>query len=114
MTSQTANASNNESEIQQQYNKILVKLRSTVANHRADFPQLSTVEKFLDVEFPEANRDEDFVNRLDEICSFLNKLSSGSYIIRHLHHYLCGDVELVKNKTFHLLNEHDDYLIFPG
>ncbi|WP_187033811.1 hypothetical protein [Pontibacter deserti] len=67
----------------------------------------------MDIEFPEADRDEDFVNRLDEICSFLNKLSTKSYIIRHLHHNLCKDVELVKNKTFHFMDEHDEYFIFP-
>ena len=113
MTTQNASTSYNDSEIEQQYLIILAKLHATVAKYKANFPQLSLIEKFLEVEFPEANREEDFINRLDEICSFLNKLSSSSYIIRHLHHYLCGDVELVKNKTFYLLNEQDGYLISP-
>ena len=113
MTTQTTSASHSESEIQQQYRMILTKLQGTVTKHKAAFPRLLVIEEFLDVNFPETNRDEDYVNRLEEICSFLNELSSGSYVIRFLHHYLCADIALVKNRTFNLFNPQECYLILP-
>lgn len=113
MTPQAISASYNEREINQQYLIILAKLQGTVAKHKVAFPQLLIVEEFLNVDLPEANRDRDYVNRLEEICSFLNELSSDSYIFRHLHHYFCVDVELVKNKTFYLFNQQDSYLVLP-
>lgn len=113
MTPQATSASYNEREIKQQYLIILAKLQGTVAEHKAAFPQLLVIEEFLNADFPEANRDGNYVNRLEKICSFLNELSSGSYIFRHLHHYFCVDVELVKNKTFYLFNQQDSYLVLP-
>jgi len=113
MTPQATSASYNEREIKQQYLIILAKLQGTVAEHKVAFPQLIVVEEFLNVELPEANRDRDSINRLEETCSFLNELSSGSYIFRHLHHYFCVDVELVKNKTLYLFNQQDSYLVLP-
>ncbi|MFD3003606.1 hypothetical protein ACFS7Z_24835 [Pontibacter toksunensis] len=94
------------------FNIIIGKLHATVAMHKATFPQLATIEKFLDVTLPEAGSDEVYLEKLDEICSSLHELSVSSYIIRHLHHNVCADVDAVKNNSFTFYQE-EYYIILP-
>ena len=94
------------------YNAILSKLQATVTRHQAAFPQLSAIDKLLDISMPEADNDEDYLRRLEELCSYLYELSISSYVLRHLHYNLCADVEAARNKTF-LMNQEETYLILP-
>ncbi|GHA67870.1 hypothetical protein [Pontibacter akesuensis] len=98
--------------VKAQYETIIAKLQATVAKYKEAFPQLKAIGKLLRMTLPEANSDEDYVQRLQELCSYLNELSTSSYIIRHLHHNLCEDVESVKNNTF-LSSQEETYLILP-
>ena len=74
--------------IKSKYYLIIRSLQSTVAKHLPAFPQLSAIDIFLDIALPEAERDEDYLQRLDALCSHLHQLSTGSYVIRHLHYNL--------------------------
>lgn len=98
--------------VRTKYNTVIARLQATVAKYKDIFPQLKAVEKFLDVTLPEANSDEAYVKRLEELCAYLYELSVNSYVIRHLHHDLCEDVEAVKAGTFPL-GEQEHYLDLP-
>ncbi|WP_162056127.1 hypothetical protein [Pontibacter pamirensis] len=98
--------------IKENYGAILSKLQATVARHGAAFPQLSAIEEFLGTSLPETDRDEDCLQRLQELCAYLYELSVGSYVIRHLHHYLALDVEAVKHRNA-LISQEEYYLIIP-
>lgn len=93
-------------------NTIIAKLQATVAKYKDAFPQLSAIEELLDVTLPETDNDENYLQRLEELCSYLYQLSVSSYVIRHLHHNLCADVEAARNGTF-LFNQDDYYLMLP-
>ena len=94
------------------FNIILGKLHATVNKHKAAFPQLATIERFLDVNLPEAGSDEGYLERLDEFCSYLHQQSVSSYVIRHLHHNLCEDVDAVKNNSF-TFSQEEYYIMLP-
>ena len=99
-------------EVRARHNMIIAKLQATVAKHKATFPQLEAVERLLDVTLPETDNDEDYLQRLHELCSCLYELSVSSYVIRHLHHNLCADVEAVKERR-PLLSQEETYFIMP-
>lgn len=99
-------------DVRVRYHTIIAKLQATVARHKAVFPQLAAVERFLDVTLPETDKDEDYLQRLHELCPFLHELSVSSYVIRHLHHNLCADVEAVEKRSA-LLSQGETYLILP-
>ncbi|WP_181885249.1 hypothetical protein [Pontibacter diazotrophicus] len=80
--------------------------------HKASFPELVTIERFLDAPLPEAGSDEVYLERLDEFCSYLHQQSVSSYLIRHLHHNLCADVDALKNNSFTFIQE-EYYIILP-
>ncbi|WP_460922952.1 hypothetical protein [Pontibacter brevis] len=98
--------------IKSKYHLIIRRLQSTLAKHISTFPQLSALEIYLDIALPEAERDEDYLQRLDGLCSHLHELSTSSYVIRHLHYNLCADVEAVRNSAF-LFNQEEHYLTLP-
>ena len=98
--------------IKSKYYLIIRSFQATVAKHLSAFPQLSAIDMLLDIALPEAERDEDYLQRLDALCSHLHQLSTGSYIIRHLHYNLCADVEAVRNSTF-LFPQSEHYLTLP-
>lgn len=113
-TIMTLNAINTPDDlgIKSKYYLIIRSLQSTVARHVSAFPQLSAIDMFLDIALPEAERDEDYLQRLDALCSHLHQLSTGSYVIRHLHCNLCADVEAVRNSTFRFPHR-EHYLTLP-
>ena len=94
------------------FNIILEKLYGTVTKHKAAFPQLATIEKFPDVSLPEAGSDEDYLERLHQLCSYLHQQSVSSYVIRHLHRNLCEDVDAVKNNSF-TFSQEEYYITLP-
>ena len=96
----------------ERFNIIVGKLYATIAMHKASFPQLATIEKFLDVTISEAGSDEEYLQRLDELCTYLYEQGISSYVVRHLHHNLCADVDAVKNNSFAFYQE-AYYIILP-
>ncbi|RDV11951.1 hypothetical protein DXT99_23295 [Pontibacter diazotrophicus] len=96
----------------EKFNIIVGKLYATIAMHKAYFPELVTIERFLDVNMPVSGSDKDYLERLDELCSYLHELSVSSYLIRHLHHNLCADVDALKNNSFTFIQE-EYYIVLP-
>lgn len=98
--------------IKANYDAIIAKLQATVAMHCAAFPQLSAIEELLGISLPETDKDEDYLQRLQELCSYLYELSVSSYVIRHLHYNLALDVEAVRHRN-PLVSQDEHYLIIP-
>ena len=99
--------------IKAKYDAILSKLQATVARHKAAFPQLAAIEAFLGISLPEPGKDEDYLQRLQELCAYLYELSMSSYVIRHLHYNLTLDVEAVRHRN-ELASQDDHYIIIPS
>ncbi|GAB3535848.1 hypothetical protein GCM10027443_25350 [Pontibacter brevis] len=99
-------------DVKAKYNTIIAKLQATVAKHKAAFPQLPAIKELLDVTLPETDKDENYLQRLQELCSYLYELSVGSYVIRHLHYNLTLDVEAVKHRNA-LISQEEHYLLIP-
>ncbi|GHA67900.1 hypothetical protein [Pontibacter akesuensis] len=97
--------------VKQQCSIILAKLQATISKHRDAFPQLQAIGKLLAMPMPDTDNDEHYLQRLEELCLLLQQLSVSSYIVRHLHHNLCADVEAVKSGEF--ISKGDSYLILP-
>lgn len=98
--------------VKSRYCTIIAKLHATIALHEHTFPQLLEVEDFINSPFPKALKNQDYMQRLEELCAFLYKLGVASYVIRHLHNNVCQDVEAVISKTF-LINPDKTYITIP-
>lgn len=98
--------------VKEKYETIVSKLQATVAKHGVAFPQLSAIEEFLGISLPETDREDDYLKRLQELCSYLYELSVSSYVIRHLHYNVVMDVEAVKDRN-ELVSQEEHYLIMP-
>ncbi|MBC3538934.1 hypothetical protein ACFSC6_10335 [Rufibacter sediminis] len=94
------------------YGTIVSKLRTAIARHKAAFPHLAAIEDFLSVSMPDTDKDRDYLLRLEELCSFLDRLSTGSYVIRHLHNNLCSDVEAARSGL--PVGQDTPYIHLPG
>lgn len=99
-------------EFETKYNIIVAKLRTAIARHKAAFPQLTTISAYLDATMAEADGEEDYLKKLEGLCSYLQELGSISYVVRHLHHNLCSDVEAAKNNSV-FFNQSKDYISVP-
>ena len=94
------------------YNTIIAKLLTTAARHTAAFPQLAAIETFLDSTYTCPVRDEDRLEKLEELCLYFQELGVDCYIFRHLHLNLCADVDAVKNDT-NVYNPGGCYITLP-
>lgn len=98
--------------IKAKYDAIVAKLQATAASHKAAFPQLAAIEAFLGISLPEPGKEEDYLQRLQELCAYLYELSVSSYVIRHLHYNLTLDVEAVRHRN-ELVSQDEHYIILP-
>ncbi|WP_162056129.1 hypothetical protein [Pontibacter pamirensis] len=99
-------------DLKPKYDIIVSKLRAAIARNKAAFPQLSLISTYLGTTLAEADEEEDYLQRLEGLCAYLHELSSTSYVIRHLHHNLCSDVESAKNNSA-FFNQSKDYISLP-
>lgn len=90
---------------------IVDKLKATISQHGDAFPQLKEIDRLLNISMPDTDSEQDHLQRLEELCSLLQQLSVSSYVVRHLHHNLCADVEATKN--YKPISEGSSYLILP-
>lgn len=98
--------------LKQKYGIIVAKLRATIARHKDTFPQLNLVTVYLDRTQAEADAEEGHLQKLEALCSYLEKLGSTCYVTRHLHHNLCADVEAAKNNSA-FFNQRKNYISIP-
>lgn len=111
MTLKAMNALENN-DLKLKYYTIIAKLRSAIAKNKTAFPQLTTISAYLDATVAEKDGEEDYGQKLDELCSYLNELGSISYVVRHLHHNFCADVEAAKNNSV-FFNQNKEYISMP-
>jgi hypothetical protein len=93
------------------YGIIVAKLRAAIVKNKAAFPELTLLGVYLDKRAPQAG-EQDYLGKLEGLCAYLQGLSSSSYIIRHLHHHLCADVEAAKSNSA-FFNQSKDYIEVP-
>lgn len=86
-------------DIKHKYNSILLKLSHTISIYGGTFPQLEKITEFISIPMPDTSSEAAYLARLEELCTFLEILSVGSYIIRHLQHNLRQDVDAVKESN---------------
>lgn len=94
------------------YDVIVAKLRSAIARNKAAFPQLTLISAYLDATLTETDGEGDYLQKLEGLCSYLQELGSISYVVRHLHHNLCADVEAARNNSV-FFNQSKDYITIP-
>ncbi|WP_162055823.1 hypothetical protein [Pontibacter pamirensis] len=94
------------------YDIIVAKLRAAIARNKNAFPQLTLISTYLDATLADAEGEEDYLQKLEGLCSYLNEMGAISYIVRHLHHNLCADVESAKNNSV-FFNQSKDYITMP-
>lgn len=98
--------------VKKQCDIIIEKLKATISKHGDAFPQLKEIGRLLNVSMPDTDSEQHHLQRLEELCSFLQQLSVSSYVVRHLHHNLCADVDATKNNK--PISEGGSYLVLPG
>ena len=99
-------------DLKAKYDIIVAKLRSAIARNKAAFPQLALIGAYLDATLTEAGGEEDYLQKLEGLCAYLRELGSISYVVRHLHHNLCADVEAAKSNSV-FFNQSRDYISLP-
>lgn len=110
ITRKDMSAPENE-DLKLKYDIIVAKLRAAIVKNKAAFPELSLLGVYLDKRAPQAE-EQDYLRKLEGLCAYLQRLSSASYVIRHLHHNLCADVESAKNNSA-FFNQRKDYIEVP-
>ncbi|WP_026461325.1 hypothetical protein [Adhaeribacter aquaticus] len=91
------------------YNLILLKLDRTFQKFKEKFPELVDLEFKINTILLDSSQINPFYYRLQNICHLLHIEAQHSYVIRHIHHNLCKDVENLANKL-HDLEETELYL----
>ncbi|KAA9345595.1 hypothetical protein [Adhaeribacter soli] len=86
------------------YRAILTRLHHTIDSFKdqvAGFDKVQTAIAAIKFDF---NHPSPYVNHISTICSLLAERTKDSFILQHIHHNLCQDLELLKEGG--RLNEH--------